>query len=69
MTGISYDDTGYLEHVQVLADQKAGQYSETTTVDTTSPKTGYTAYAIRHDGTTASAKAATPKSVTTHWNT
>lgn len=69
VSSISYDQTGYLEHVQVVDDQKGNQYYETSTVDTTTSKTGFTADAIRHDGTTASANGNTPKTVTMHWCT
>ncbi|HZT95822.1 MAG TPA: hypothetical protein VFB34_03185 [Chloroflexota bacterium] len=66
---IAYDSTGYLEHVQVYADQKPGQYYETSNVSAASPSTGFTAEAIRRDGTTASANGKTPDSVTMHWCT
>jgi hypothetical protein len=69
MTGITYDATGYLENVQIVADQSGTHYELTTNVDTGTQKVGVTANAIRRDGTTAAKTGTSGTAITLNWCT
>jgi hypothetical protein len=68
-TGISYDSTGYLEHVQVVADMSGTKYSDVTTVQTSVPKIQVSANAIRRDGSTATKNGTSGTAITVNWAT
>jgi hypothetical protein len=69
MTGITYDSSGSLEHVSIVADQTGTQYEDVTTTTLTSGSVSMTAYATRRDSTVASQNGTTGKAITLHWAT
>lgn len=68
VTGISYDSTGYLEQVQIVADQTGSHYSMVTTVYA-SVSAKLSASAVRRDGTTATKNGNTNSATTVNWCT
>lgn len=66
---ITYDSTGYLEHVQVVDDQQGSHYSLSTTATVTGSSASVTVNAIRRDGTTATKNGTTSQAITLNWCT
>lgn len=69
-TKVTYDSTGYLERVQVVADQSGSHYSLTTNVSVKgSQAIAVTANAIRRDGTTATQNGTAAQAISLNWCT
>ena len=69
LKSVTYDTYGYLEHLQIVADQSGTHYADNTTVTLTSGNTSVTAYATRQDSTVASKTGTSPNTITLNWCT
>lgn len=69
MIGITYDASGSLEHVSIVADQTGTHYEDVTTTTLYSGNVSMTAYATRRDSTVASKNGKTGTAITLNWST